>query len=175
MSPARLLRLLILGFLVYCPLHAALDLISLAGLWRFSMSAPELPPDSTTVPSDLVFTDTIQLPGTTETRSKGPQNKEARLAGLTQLYKFEGQAWYEREIEVPTAWEQRELSLFFERTKACKVWLDGRLVDDSTLLCTEHHLRLGILRPGSHRLTLMIDNRVKIVPGDNHQISEHTQ
>ena len=49
------------------------------------------------------------------------------------------------------------------------------MMADEPLLCVPHLTPLGAPAPGPHRLTLLVDNRRRPAPGDNHQSSEHTQ
>jgi hypothetical protein len=56
------------------------------------------------------------------------------------------------------------------------VWLDGRLVGTNTALGTPHEHDLGQLSPGSHTLTIRVDNRMIVDIGENsHSVSDHTQ
>lgn len=151
------------------PLTATL---SLAGPWRVCLDAAR--PDDTP-PTDAAFDAEIILPATTETAGLGPLNADHRADRLTAVRRIEGPVWYQREFVVPADWHDRDITLLLERTKWCRVWLDDRLVGENALLCTPHEHRLGPLAPGTHRLTLLVDNRRKPAPGDNHQTSEHTQ
>jgi hypothetical protein len=146
--------------------------LSLAGAWRVRLD-PAHPGD--TPPPEGAFADTIHLPATTETAGLGPLNPDHRADRLTAVRRIEGAVWYQREFVVPDAWRGRYVTLLLERTKWCQVWVDGRLVGEKALLCAPHEHRLGELAPGPHRLTLLVDNRRKPAPGDNHQTSEHTQ
>ncbi len=146
--------------------------LSLAGPWRVCLD-PTQPEDAP--PSAADFDATITLPATTETAGLGPLNPDHRADRLTAVRRIEGAVWYEREFTVPETWRDRHIVLFLERTKWCRVWLDGRPVGENALLCVPHEYALGVLTPGPHRLTLLVDNRRKPAPGDNHQTSEHTQ
>jgi hypothetical protein len=146
--------------------------LSLAGAWRVSFDAT-CPPDNP--PPDNAFTADINLPATTETAGLGPPNPDHRTDRLTAVRRIEGPVWYQREFSVPEAWRGRVGTLFLERTKWCRVWLDGRLIGENAILCAPHKHRVGRLAPGKHRITLLVDNRRKPAPGDNHQTSEHTQ
>lgn len=151
------------------PLPASL---SLAGPWRICLDPvhPETSP-----PPDRAFAAEITLPATTETAGLGPLNPDHRADRLTAVRRIEGPVWYQREFTVPVDWRERFVTLFLERTKWCRVWLDGRPIGENPLLCTPHEHQLDRLAPGPHRLTLLVDNRRRPAPGDNHQISEHTQ
>ncbi len=146
--------------------------LPLAGVWQVCLDgsfAEDIPPP------ESAFGDEIALPATTETARLGPLNPDHRPDRLTAVRRIEGPVWYRREIVIPASWAGRSVALFIERTKWCRVWLDGRKVADEPILCAPHHTRLGVLTPGPHRLTLLVDNRRRPAPGDNHQSSEHTQ
>lgn len=146
--------------------------LSLAGPWQACLDGTH---PVETPPPAAAFTETIALPATTETAGLGPLNADQRADRLTAVRRIEGAVWYQRDFEVPAGWQDRPLILFIERTKWCRVWLDGRPVGESALLCTPHEHRLAALPPGRHTLTLLVDNRPRPAPGDNHQTSEHTQ
>lgn len=146
--------------------------LSLAGAWRVCLDAPRTGDGP---PPAAALADTIHLPATTETAGLGPLNPDHRADRLTAVRRIEGAVWYQREFAVPVAWRGRHLRLFLERTKWCRVWVDGRPLGIGGLLCAPHEHRIGELAPGPHRLTLLVDNRRKPAPGDNHQTSEHTQ
>jgi hypothetical protein len=98
---------------------------------------------------------------------------------LTPLKYYRGAAWYQREFEVPKEWEGKQVSLYLERVHwFSKVWIDGHLnlpgVEDS--LSVPHVWNLGPLSPGRHRLSIYVDNEVRIPVGLNaHSVTDHTQ
>ncbi|HLP08482.1 MAG TPA: hypothetical protein VK178_09965 [Opitutaceae bacterium] len=148
--------------------------LDLAGRWRIvfgNRGTDSLAPSTGSLAADIE----ILLPATTETAGLGSLNAEARTAGLTPVRRFVGPVWYEREFTAPEAWRSRPLRLLLERTKHTTVWVDGRRVGSRALLTAPHEHDLGPLSPGEHRLTLCVDNSLQPAPGDNHQISEHTQ
>ena len=148
------------------------EVLSLAGAWQVCLAGPSA---EDTPPAEPAFGDAITLPATTETAGLGPLNPDHRPDRLTAVRRIEGPVWYQRDIVIPAGWAGRPVALFIERTKWCRVWLDGRLVADEPILCAPHLTPLGTLVPGPHRLTLLVDNRRRPAPGDNHQSSEHTQ
>lgn len=157
---------LLATFLLSMPalVAAAADRQSLEGAWRFGLGAPEPVFPQAALP-ELALTDTIGLPGTTETNQKGPENTVRELGGLTRLRKFEGAAWYQREIEIPAAWAARRVELRLERTKYTQVWLDGRPLGEQRLFTAAQVYDLtATATPGRHRLTVMVDNRVERLP-----------
>jgi len=146
----------------------AVEVLDLAGTWAFAFGqkGAERPG---------AFTDTIALPGTTETNRKGPENPEQRLLGLTRLYRFEGPAWYQREVTIPATWAGKRVTLLLERSKFAQVWLDDRLCGESPILCTPQEYDLGAVAPGRHRLTVLVDNSRRPVKCEMHQMSDNTQ
>jgi len=85
-----------------------------------------------------------------------------------------GPAWYQRDIEIPPGWQDRRVVLFLERTRwETQVWLDDKPVGTNNSLITPHEFDLGIVKPGRHRLTIRVDNRM-ILPyrPDAHAVSD---
>jgi hypothetical protein len=90
---------------------------------------------------------------------------------------YAGAAWFQRDIEVPKAWEGLIAGLSLERPHwETRVWLDDKLVGSNNALATPHDYELGPLTAGRHRLTIRVDNRMVVDVGENsHSISDHTQ
>ena len=91
------------------------------------------------------------------------------------MHKYVGPAWYQREFTVPESWSGKPVTLFLERTKHTRLWIDGKSMGSSPILCTPQEYALGKLTPGTHVLTLLIDNSKVPVPGENHQTTDTTQ
>jgi hypothetical protein len=153
------------------PVHASP--LDLAGEWHLHIPNPTSPAD--TLPPPTAFTERIALPATTETAGLGPLNPEQRTAGLTPVRRLVGPVWYQRTFTVPDTWRGHTVRLHLERTKLATVWLDGRRAGESRLLTVPHEHDLGPLAPGEHTLAICVDNTFQPAPGDNHQVSEHTQ
>jgi Glycosyl hydrolases family 2, sugar binding domain. len=78
------------------------------------------------------MTETIQLPGTTDTNKKGDFTaKSEETTHLTRIWSYKGKAWYQREIEIPVSWKNKPIYLFLERTKPSEVYIDGKLIGSS--------------------------------------------
>jgi hypothetical protein len=92
---------------------------------------------------------------------------------------YTGMAWYQRKIKIPTSWKNKNIQLFLERCHwETHVWVDEKDAGTRNSLGTPHVYDLTpILSPGTHLLTICVDNRIKDVnPGKNsHSISDHTQ
>lgn len=145
--------------------------IDLSGTWQLLTG---LDSDGEGFPANL-FDQTIQLPGTTETRRIGPLNTAAESAVLTRRYYFVGPAWYQKTVTIPDTWDGYRVTLNLERTKYTKLWLDGVYLGDSITMSVPQHYDLGLLKPGQYTLTLHVDNRLKIVDTEAHLWSDNTQ
>ncbi len=90
---------------------------------------------------------------------------------------YAGAAWFQRDIAIPKDWEANRVVLALERPHwETRVWLDGRLAGSNASLATPHEYDLGRLAPGSHTLTIRVDNRMIVNIGANsHAVSDHTQ
>ncbi|MEK5476190.1 sugar-binding domain-containing protein [Paenibacillus sp. FSL R5-0407] len=125
--------------------------ISLEGEWKLQL-------DERKQGLNLPFQDVINLPGTTSHARKGPKNENVLIGALTDEYLFEGQAWYSKEITIPEELAGKNCSLYLERTRMTKVWLDGREIGSRNSLNTAHIYELEKLEAGSHTITVRVDN-----------------
>jgi len=96
---------------------------------------------------------------------------------LTPVKHYVGPAWYQREISIPRKWDGKRIVLFLERCHwESEVWIDDRAVGSRDSLSTPHEYDLGVLGKGKYRLTIRVDNTVKVGVGLNaHSVSDHTQ
>ena len=149
-----------------------------SGPWEF-----RLDPEGT-VTVDSLFTDIIDLPGTTDLAGFGaavPAFEDmaaVETTHLTRRHSYVGKAWYRKKVVAPAVWKDRDLVLYLERTKATKLYLDGTLVDSCNDVSTPQVYQLGKLRPGVHTLTLCVDNGGGVpeqVIQSSHLYSEDTQ
>ena len=91
---------------------------------------------------------------------------------------YVGVAWYRRTVDVPAAWAGKRLTLSLERVHwSSRLWLDGTEIGGQDSLSAPHVYDLtGRLTPGSHALSLRIDNRMLVDVGNwAHSVSDHTQ
>lgn len=125
------------------------------------------------------LSESVHLPGSTDENQKGIKNvAKPNLDHLSRIWEYKGSAWYERDVDIPTAWKGKRVALFLERCHwETRVWLDGKECGMQDSLCVPHVHELGIsLSPGLHKLTLRVDNSVKFnVGNDAHSITEQTQ
>ncbi len=129
---------------------------------------------------ECAWDEQVQLPGTTDSNRKGKANLDRQeTTHLSRYYTYEGQAWYSREVEIPEDWSGRHVELFMERTRPSMVWVDSVAAGSCRLLSSPHRYDLtGLLSPGRHRITVMVDNGESIPPQirtNSHACSESTQ
>jgi hypothetical protein len=178
--------------------------LSLAGEWRFSLDREDAGIGQQWFSRDLA--DRIQLPGALQQQGYGDQISTdtpwvAKLIDLQWHQKekyrpytrpgnvlvpfflqparhYVGAAWYQRDVEVPVAWQGRRVVLTLERPHwETRVWVDDKPLGNNRSLGTPHLYDLGTdLAPGRHRLTIRVDNRMIVdVGADAHSISDETQ
>jgi Glycosyl hydrolases family 2, sugar binding domain len=156
-------------------------IISLQGEWRFALDPSAASAGAAWYSRTLP--DVVQLPGATDENDQG-QPVAPALDHLTRKCAYIGQAWYQRDVHIPGDWAGCLSRLLLERTKLTRVWIDGVDCGSRDSLTTPHRYDLGLLAPGPHTLTIMVDNASRPPvgspyapsrPGSPHQISEHTQ
>ena len=120
------------------------------------------------------YPDRISLPDSTSNAGLGKFNAETEYGCLTDLHKFEGFAWFRRTISVTPEMAAQNLTLFLERTRKTRVYLDGKLIGDYCSLCTPHRYSLTGTAPGEHQLVVRVDN-TDYPTGGGHLTSRDTQ
>ncbi|MGA2245537.1 MAG: discoidin domain-containing protein [Verrucomicrobiota bacterium] len=154
-------RLLLAGTLILIPTATAraVETVSLAGKWGFEVAGTNAAAYEYKLPG------TIRLPGTMDDAGLGPKNtKSPTLEGPWRLYNYAGPAWYQHDLEIPARWQGKRVTLFLERCRwVTTVWLDDRLIGSQDSLIAPHVSDFGAgVAPGRHRLTICVDNTVKI-------------
>lgn len=133
--------------------------ISLAGEWRFEIA------DKSDQAFSRVLPGRIFLPGTIDEAGLGSKNtSNVTLEGPYRKFNYAGPAYYQRDIEVPQAWVGKRVTLFLERCRwTTKVWIDDKYIGTQESLISPHVYDFGIdIKPGKHRLTICVDNSVKL-------------
>ena len=160
------MRLLVLAAACATGLAADARRISLAGTWSFRL-------DGAPAGADTIF-----LPGTTDQGGFGVKVVTPDKGWLTRPYKYEGPAWYEKQVVIPESWRGQRITIFLERPHyQTEVRVDDRPFGAQNSLSTPHVYDLsGALTPGPHRIALRVDNTYRIDVGrDAHSMTEHTQ
>lgn len=133
--------------------------VSLAGEWRFEIA------DANNQAFARILPGKIQLPGTIDDAGLGSKNtSKPTLEGPYRKSDYAGPAYYQRDIEIPAVWAGKRVTLFLERCRwTTKVWIDDKYVGTQESLIAPHFYDFGTgLVPGKHRLTICVDNSVKL-------------
>ena len=196
-----------LMFIIPCAvvLGASQPKIDLRGVWKFAIDNQDKGVIEQWFSKSL--SETVTLPGSMATNGKGfdvtlstkwtgqivdssyyykPEYAKYRVPGnikvpfwLQPLKYYVGAAWYQKEVNIPKDWKDKDIRLFLERCHwESRLWIDDKEIGMRNSLGTPHLYDLSKeLTPGKHLLSICIDNRVKdIDPGINsHSISDHTQ
>jgi len=177
---------------------------SLAGSWRFALDRTDAGVNAGWFKKSLASPANISLPGILQTQGYGdeitaetkfiaalprdmrwyllPQYKKYTVPGNVQVpylsqpvRHFLGVAWYQRDIDVPAAWDGKRLELMLERTRwQTDVYIDDKLIGSNRSLVAPHEFDLGMLKPGKHQLSIRIDNSM-LKPDyrfDGHAVSD---
>ena len=89
---------------------------------------------------------------------------------------YVGVAWYQKELTIPSGWNEKTIVLELERTHwETTLYVDGAEIGKQDGLSTPHRYLLK-LQPGKHKIAVRMDNRVNTPVGMNaHSVSDHTQ
>jgi beta-galactosidase len=119
----------------------------------------------------------IVLPSSLAEAGYGYKTEGPDFGVLTPEYRYIGKAWYTREIEIPASWENLEIVLFLERVLwESVVFVNGKELSRQDALGTPHAHKLGTMSPGTHKLTICVDNEMIHNIGDKgHGYGEYTQ
>ena len=179
--------------------------IDISGDWRFQIDSLDKGVALQWFTRKLA--DKIKLPGSMTTNGKGnditvntpwtgsivdsswffkPEYAQYRKPGnikvpfwLQPVKYYKGAAWYQKTITIPLSWKGKYIELFIERSHwETTVWVDNKQIGMQNSLATAHIFDLTkALSPGTHQLTIRIDNRIKDfnVGQNSHSISDHTQ
>ena len=145
-----------------------MNITDLSGQWEVFLdeSKNELLPEK--------YPDRINLPDSTTNAGLGKLNTETEYGCLTELHKFEGFAWFRRSIDISEEMAKQNITLFLERTRKTRVYLDGRLIGSYCSLCAPHRYSLNGASAGMHELVVCVDN-TDYPTGGGHLTSRDTQ
>jgi hypothetical protein len=149
-------------------------ILPLAGDWSFRLDGDNVGVKEQWFAKSLE--DKVQLPGTTDTNKKGTFKDERAVDRLSRVWFWVGPAWYQRKVTIPESWKGKRITLFLERTKNTRVWVDQTFCGaDDTLSAPQIFDASAALTPGEHTITILIDN-AKLPPvGPAHAVDERTQ
>lgn len=178
----RLLSLLALAlFINACsavPEHSIREKISLGGEWSFSLDTLQSGINERWFDKDLP--ETVKLPGTLDENGKGIiNNNHQETMRLSRERTFEGWSWFRKSITIPAEWQGKNIRMIMERTKPSIVWVDSTKAGTSNFILTPQIYDLSsLLTPGSHSVTILVNNGRGSVPQGitgSHAWTDHTQ
>lgn len=195
----------VLALVTFCAAFAQNEVIDLSGEWRFAIDRHSVGVKEQWYASPL--TDRIVLPGSMAENRKGddvtlhtewtasiydssffynPRLEKFRKADnlklpfwLTPVKYYVGEAWYQRDVEIPATWKGSRVVLFLERPHTeTRLWVNNREAGMQNSLSVPHVYDItSFLKPGKNSITLCIDNRTKDIDvgKDSHSITDQTQ
>lgn len=120
---------------------------------------------------------TVVLPGSLAENRVGDQPTDSLTNRLTETYRYEGIAWYEKEVMIPSSWANRPVELYIERTKLSELYINGKPAGSKNSVSTPHVYRIdSLFGAGKNHVVIKVDNTKSLLPlGGSHAYSEHTQ
>lgn len=119
----------------------------------------------------------IILPGSLAENGVGCPSVDSVTNRLSETYGYQGAAWYEREVMIPSSWVNRPVELHMERTKVSELFVNGQPVGHRNSVSTPHLYRIdSLFKKGRNHIAIRVDNTKSLLPlGGSHAYSEHTQ
>ena len=148
--------------------------INLSGTWKFQLDSANVGIREKWFTRQ--FNDSIRLPGTTDENKKGIFLEEKVVERLSRVWYWKGAAWYQKEVEIPESWAGKNVRLLLERTKDTHVWFNETYCGyENTLSAFQKFDLTKAVKPGKHRITVLVDNSKLPPVGDSFAISEKSQ
>jgi len=98
---------------------------------------------------------------------------------LTQAKHYVGLAWYQKDVSIPAGWKGDHIIISLEHPHfITRLWVDNVEVGSQNSLTVPHVYDLtNVLKPGAHRITVRVDNRMKDIDvgANSHSVTDHTQ
>lgn len=124
--------------------------------------------------SEIIYNDTMNLPGTTSFYQKGKKNPARETGFLTDAYKFEGNAWFKKSLNLE-GFENSRVKLFLERTRISSVYVNGNFAGSEDSFVAAHVFDVtDFLRDGENTIEICIANKGYKTSG-GHMTSQDTQ
>ena len=150
------------------------ETVDLTGTWKFRLDSANVGMQQKWF--NKAFDDSVHLPGTTDENKKGIFLDEKAVDRLSRVWYWKGAAWYQKEVIIPENWEGKSVKLLLERSKDTYVWFDGVNCGYENTLSSPQYFDLSkAIKPGRHRITVLVNN-AKLPPvGPSHAVDERTQ
>ena len=148
--------------------------LALAGNWGFRLDPGEVGVAEEWFAQE--FEETVVLPGTTDENRRGIRREERAVDRLSRVWYWRGPVWYQRRVTIPESWRGKRITLYFERTKHMRVWVDRTFCGwDDTLSAPQVYDVTRAMRPGERTITVVVDNARLPPVGPAHAVDERTQ
>lgn len=152
-----------------------LKLYDISGTWKFKLDSQKVGLSNNEFKSADFFDDTIKLPSTTSCEKKGEINTNKELGYLTEEYKFEGFAWFSKNIYIEDTLTDKCVKLFLERTRKTIVWINGYQLEEQDSLSAPHIYDISnYVKIGDNSIIIMVNNTDYPTAG-GHMTSPDTQ
>src|SRR5690625_2758995 len=113
------------------------DTTTLNGTWSFSLD-----PDNNQQwheVLDQLPEQSITIPGSWEEQGYGEPSDHDPIGTWKKAREYEGIAWYIKDIDIPSAYEGRQILLHLKGVRwISKLWIDGKFVGQEDSLVTPH-------------------------------------
>ena len=130
--------------------------------------------DKSALLTEREYNDTISLPSTTSFACKGEENKKRETGFLTDAHKFEGNAWFAKNITIDNSGDGRAF-LLLERTRLTTLFVDGEEVGSADSLNTPHIYDITRFADGGEHFVEILVKNVGYKTGGGHLTSQDTQ
>lgn len=198
------LLFILLSCLSACSTKEPKEIISLAGEWRFSIDSLNKGIEEHWY--NKLSEEKISLPGSMAENGKGDEvslktpwtgdiidksyftdarYEKYRQQGniklpfwLKPVKYYKGPAWYQKEINLPPEWNDKNIILFLERPHwESTVYVNGKKAGSQNSLAVPHQYDITpLLIKGKNLISIRIDNSMVVPIGINsHSVSDHTQ
>ena len=154
--------------LIYSCTTTEMNEISLSGTWQVKLDSLDIGVDQNWASSSFEGK-AITLPNTLDGAEIGTPNtlepaiNNYVMSNLTRKHQYIGKAWYQKEIEIPSSWKNKTVTLSLERTLwESTVYIDGNKLGSANSLIGAHLFELPKdIAEGKHLLTVLVDNSNK--------------
>ncbi|MDR2847880.1 MAG: hypothetical protein LBV39_02125 [Bacteroidales bacterium] len=122
-------------------------------------------------------THAVQLPGSLAESGIGYPVTDSVTTMLTPPARYEGEAIYEKEIDVPASWAGKCVELYMERTRVSEVFVNRHQAGSCNSVSTPHVYRIReAFKAGVNRLQIVVNNNRELLPlGGSHIWSDDVQ
>ena len=151
------------------------QIFDLSGEWGLALSDYS---------QDMQTTDKVNLPGTLDTNKKGEYRSLQDISRLSRYYIYTGPAVYQKSLYISGEWAEKNISLYMERTRQTKVWVNGTEIlapDSSGILPVPQQYDItSVVKFGQQNtVTILVDNSYNNMPisgiSASHMATEETQ